>query len=53
MSSQAELIKAIKDWITIDNDIRNINKELRTRKDKLRKISQNWMKTMRSERHTS
>ena len=37
MSSQAELIKAIKEWITIDNEIRNINKELRTRKDKLKK----------------
>ena len=35
MSSQVELIKAIKEWINIDNEIRNINKELRTRKDKL------------------
>ena len=47
MSSQVELIKAIKEWINIDNEIRNINKELRARKDKLKKISQNLMKTMK------
>jgi hypothetical protein len=47
MSSQAEMVKIIKDWITIDNDIRNINKELRARKDKLKKISQSLMKTMK------
>ena len=47
MSSQAEVVKIIKEWITVDNDIRNINKELRTRKDKLKKISQSLMKTMK------
>ena len=47
MTSQVELINAIKEWINIDNEIRNINKELRTRKDKLKKISQNLMKTMK------
>ena len=47
MASQAEMVKIIKEWITIDNDIRNINKELRIRKDKLKKISQNLMKTMK------
>ena len=47
MSSQAEMVKIIKEWITVDNDIRNINKELRTRKDKLKKISQSLMKTMK------
>ena len=47
MSSQTEMVKIIKEWITIDNDIRNINKELRVRKDKLKKISQNLMKTMK------
>jgi len=47
MSSQSEIVKTIKEWITMDNDIRNINKELRTRKDKLKKISQNLMKTMK------
>ena len=38
MSSQTEVVKIIKEWITIDNDIRNINKELRLRKEKLKKI---------------
>jgi hypothetical protein len=47
MSSQAEMVKIIKDWITMDNDIRNINKELRVRKEKLKKISQSLMKTMK------
>ena len=47
MSSQEEIIKTIREWITIDNDIRNINKELRTRKDKLKKASQNLMKMMK------
>ena len=47
MSSQVEVVKILKEWITIDNDIRNINKELRLRKDKLKKISQNLMKTMK------
>ena len=46
-SSQEEIVKTIKEWITIDNDIRNINKELRLRKDKLKKISQTLMKTMK------
>jgi hypothetical protein len=47
MSSQVEVVKILKEWITIDNDIRNINKELRLRKEKLKKISQNLMKTMK------
>ena len=47
MSLQVELINAIKEWINIDNEIRNINKGLRTRKDKLKKISQNLMKKMK------
>lgn len=45
--SQGEMVKIIKEWITIDNDIRNINKELRTRKEKLKKTSQLLMKTMK------
>jgi hypothetical protein len=45
--SSAELIKTIKEWITIDNEIRNINKELRVHKEKLNKISQTLMTTMK------
>jgi len=47
ISNKAELIQIIKDWISVDNDIRNINKELRIRKEKLKNISQNLMKTMK------
>jgi hypothetical protein len=46
-SNKAELIQIIKDWIQVDNEIRNLNKELRTRKEKMKKISQNLMKTMK------
>jgi len=46
-SNKAELIQIIKDWIQVDNEIRNLNKELRTRKEKIKKISQNLMKTMK------
>jgi hypothetical protein len=47
VSNKAELIQIIKDWISVDNDIRNINKELRVRKESLKNISQNLMKTMK------
>lgn len=46
-SNKAELVQIIRDWITTDNEIRNMNKELRIRKDKLKKISENLMKTMK------
>lgn len=45
-SNKAELIQLIKDWVQADNDIRLLNKELRNRKDGLKNISQNLMKTM-------
>lgn len=46
MASKEELIQLIKEWVQVDNDIRVLNKELRSRKDGLKKISQNLMKTM-------
>jgi hypothetical protein len=30
--NKAELIESIKEWIRIDNEIRNLNKEIRDRK---------------------
>lgn len=45
-SNKEELIQLIKDWVQADNDIRLLNQELRNRKDGLKKISQNLMKTM-------
>ncbi len=47
ISNKGELVQIIKDWMAVDNEIRNINKELRTRKDRLKKISENLMKTMK------
>jgi hypothetical protein len=45
--NKAELIQIIKDWITTDNEIRELNKQAKQRKDKLNKISQNLMNTMK------
>ncbi len=47
ISNKGELVQIIKDWMAVDNEIRNINKELRARKDRLKKISENLMKTMK------
>ena len=46
MASKEELINLIKDWVQVDNDIRLLNQELRERKNGLKQISQNLMKTM-------
>jgi hypothetical protein len=46
-STKAELVQLIRDWISSDTEIRAMNKELRTRKDNLKKISDNLMKTMK------
>jgi hypothetical protein len=46
-STKAELVQLIRDWISSDTEIRAMNKELRAKKDKLKKISDNLMKTMK------
>ncbi len=46
MASKEELINLIKEWVQADNDIRILNQELRERKNGLKQISQNLMKTM-------
>jgi hypothetical protein len=33
MANKGELVQLIKDWMTTDNEIRTINKELRARKE--------------------
>jgi hypothetical protein len=45
--NKAELIGSIKEWIRLDNEIRNLNKEIRDRKTQMTKISQNLMSTMK------
>ena len=45
--NKTELIESIKEWIRIDNEIRNLNKEIRDRKTQVGKISQKLMATMK------
>jgi hypothetical protein len=47
MATKAELVQNIRDWIAVDNEIRELNKELRLRKEKQQKISQTLMQTMK------
>lgn len=37
-SNKAELVQIIRDWITTDTEIRAMNKDLRARKEKLKKF---------------
>ena len=43
--NKAELVQLIKDWITTDNEIRELNKQAKQRKDKLKKVSENLINT--------
>jgi hypothetical protein len=45
--NKAELVQLIKDWISTDNEIREFNKQAKLRKDKLKKISQQLISTMK------
>jgi hypothetical protein len=45
--NKAELVQLIKDWITTDNEIRELNKQAKQRKDKLKKVSENLINTMK------
>ena len=45
--NKTELVQLIKDWITTDNEIRELNKQAKQRKDKLKKVSQNLINTMK------
>jgi hypothetical protein len=45
--NKTELVGSIKEWIRLDNEIRNLNKEIRERKTQMTKISQNLMSTMK------
>lgn len=45
--NKAELVQLIKDWITTDNEIRELNKQAKQRKNKLKTVSQNLMNTMK------
>ena len=45
--NKAELVQLIKDWIMTDNEIRELNKQAKQRKDKLKKVSENLINTMK------
>jgi hypothetical protein len=47
MESKEELIKAIKEWVKIDNEIRILQKEQIQRKNEKKKISANLMEVMK------
>lgn len=47
MASKTELVQNIREWIAIDNEIRELNKEARLRKQKQQKLSQTLMQTMK------
>jgi len=45
--NKAEIIESIKEWMRIDNEIRNLNKEVRDRKTQQSDISKRLMTTMK------
>jgi hypothetical protein len=45
--NKAEIIESIKEWMRIDNEIRNLNKEVRDRKTMQTNISKRLMTTMK------
>lgn len=47
MTTKAELVQNIRDWIAVDNEIRELNKEIRLRKTKQQQISKTLMQTMK------
>jgi seryl-tRNA synthetase len=47
METKEQLIKSIKDWVKLDNDIRKLQKELKQRKDEKNKTSALLMETMK------
>jgi transposase len=47
MANKSVLIQNIRDWIAMDNEIRELNKELRLRKSKQKKISETLLTTMK------
>jgi hypothetical protein len=47
METKEQLIKTIKEWVKIDNDIRALKKEVSTREKEKKEISNNLMDVMR------
>jgi hypothetical protein len=47
METKEQLIKCVKDWVRIDNEIRLLQKELSTRKNDKKNISKDLMEVMK------
>ena len=48
METKEELVKTIKDWVKIDNEIRALQKEVKKRLDDKKNISKNLIDVMRN-----
>ena len=47
METKEQLVKTIKEWVKLDNEIRTLKKEEESRKTEKKKISENLMKIMK------
>jgi len=47
METKEQLVKTIKDWVKIDNEIRSLNKEINNRKNEKKKLSALLIETMK------
>ena len=47
METKEQLVKTIKDWVKIDNEIRSLNKEINNRKNEKKKLSTLLIETMK------
>jgi len=47
MDSKEQLVKAIRDWVKLDNDIRKIQNELKTRKNEKKSLSNKLIEVMK------
>jgi hypothetical protein len=47
METKEQLVKTIKDWVKIDNEIRGLNKEINTRKTEKKNLSTLLIETMK------
>jgi hypothetical protein len=47
METKEELVKTIRDWVKIDNEIRNLSKEINNRKNEKKKLSTLLIETMK------
>lgn len=47
METKEQLVKTIRDWVKIDNEIRSLNKELNNRKNEKKNLSTLLIETMK------